>query len=120
MTNVIVHSLVLLGTIKSALVVVKLLLICPSSSPSWKVTGYMSLIVAVWKKLDLYTNIWPVIAVCPRTLQQLVDLNTFLNQVSTKMDTPSKVNMIVVRENMECFISWLGSLQMYTNSSLLP
>jgi len=35
-----------------------------SSSPSRKVTGYSSPIVALRKKLDLYANIRPVLSVC--------------------------------------------------------
>ncbi|KAF8592526.1 mitochondrial NAD-homo-isocitrate dehydrogenase LysB, partial [Ramaria rubella] len=54
------------------------------SSPSRKVTGYSSPIVALRKKLDLYANIRPVIA------------------VSAVPEEQSKVDMIVVRENTEC------------------
>ncbi|KAF8520124.1 mitochondrial NAD-homo-isocitrate dehydrogenase LysB [Gautieria morchelliformis] len=54
------------------------------SSPSRKVTGYSSPIVALRKKLDLYANIRPVTAVSPNPNEQ------------------SKVDMVVVRENTEC------------------
>ncbi|KAF8528879.1 mitochondrial NAD-homo-isocitrate dehydrogenase LysB [Hysterangium stoloniferum] len=54
------------------------------SSPSHKVTGYSSPIVALRKKLDLYANIRPVIA------------------VSKDPGEPAKVDMVVVRENTEC------------------
>lgn len=52
------------------------------SSPSKKVTGYSSPIVALRKHLDLYANIRPVASV---------------------PGTPGKdVNMVIVRENTEC------------------
>ncbi|PPQ81788.1 hypothetical protein CVT24_005436 [Panaeolus cyanescens] len=54
------------------------------SSPSRKVVGYSSPIVALRKKLDLYANIRPVVSVAPEVGQQ-----------------PS-VDLIVVRENTEC------------------
>ncbi|KDR83395.1 hypothetical protein GALMADRAFT_132851 [Galerina marginata CBS 339.88] len=54
------------------------------SSPSRKVVGYSSPIVALRKKLDLYANIRPVVSVAPEAGQQ-----------------PS-VDLIVVRENTEC------------------
>ncbi|KAF4619358.1 hypothetical protein D9613_005541 [Agrocybe pediades] len=54
------------------------------SSPSRKVVGYSSPIVALRKKLDLYANIRPVVSVAPEAGQKpLVDL-------------------VVVRENTEC------------------
>ncbi|KAG5654053.1 hypothetical protein H0H81_007779 [Sphagnurus paluster] len=54
------------------------------SSPSKKVTGYSSPIVALRKELDLYANIRPVLSVAPEVGQQPV------------------VDLIVVRENTEC------------------
>ncbi|KAA1466120.1 mitochondrial NAD-homo-isocitrate dehydrogenase LysB [Dentipellis sp. KUC8613] len=54
------------------------------SSPSRKVTGYTSPIVALRKELDLYANIRPVIAV-----------------PTNPAEKPS-VDMVVVRENTEC------------------
>ncbi|KJA24538.1 hypothetical protein HYPSUDRAFT_85914 [Hypholoma sublateritium FD-334 SS-4] len=54
------------------------------SSPSRKVTGYSSPIVALRKKLDLYANIRPVVSVSPDVNQR-----------------PS-IDLIVVRENTEC------------------
>ncbi|KAI0921462.1 hypothetical protein AcV7_008285 [Taiwanofungus camphoratus] len=54
------------------------------SSPSKKITGYSSPIVALRKKLDLYANIRPVISVAPNP-----------------GDKPD-VDLIVVRENTEC------------------
>lgn len=55
------------------------------SSPSRKVTGYSSPIVALRKKLDLYANIRPV---------------------SSVQGTPGPdVDMVVVRENTECLVS---------------
>ncbi|KAJ3481174.1 hypothetical protein NLI96_g7838 [Meripilus lineatus] len=54
------------------------------SSPSTKVTGYSSPIVALRKKLDLYANIRPVLSVAPSPDQQ------------------PDVDLIVVRENTEC------------------
>ncbi|KAF8219658.1 mitochondrial NAD-homo-isocitrate dehydrogenase LysB [Tricholoma matsutake] len=54
------------------------------SSPSKKVAGYSSPIVALRKELDLYANIRPVVSVSPEAGQR-----------------PS-VDLIVVRENTEC------------------
>ncbi|ETW84295.1 hypothetical protein HETIRDRAFT_311764 [Heterobasidion irregulare TC 32-1] len=54
------------------------------SSPSRKVSGYTSPIVALRKKLDLYANIRPVAA------------------VNVNPEEKSKVDMVVVRENTEC------------------
>ncbi|KAJ3839136.1 homoisocitrate dehydrogenase [Lentinula raphanica] len=54
------------------------------SSPSKKVVGYSSPIVALRKILDLYANIRPVLSVSPNPNES------------------SKVDMIVVRENTEC------------------
>ncbi|KAI6101564.1 mitochondrial NAD-homo-isocitrate dehydrogenase LysB [Pisolithus croceorrhizus] len=54
------------------------------SSPSRKVVGYSSPIVALRKKLDLYANIRPVTAVA-----------------SSRDDKPA-VDLVVVRENTEC------------------
>ncbi|EIN10352.1 Isocitrate/isopropylmalate dehydrogenase [Punctularia strigosozonata HHB-11173 SS5] len=53
------------------------------SSPSRKVTGYSSPIVALRKKLDLYANIRPVVSVTSESASPAVDL-------------------VVVRENTEC------------------
>ncbi|KAF8204912.1 homoisocitrate dehydrogenase [Pholiota molesta] len=54
------------------------------SSPSRKVTGYSSPIVALRKKLDLYANIRPVVS------------------VSADVNQKPAVDLIVVRENTEC------------------
>ncbi|KAF4602328.1 homoisocitrate dehydrogenase [Pleurotus pulmonarius] len=54
------------------------------NSPSKKVVGYSSPIVALRKELDLYANIRPVISVAP-----------------TSDEKPS-VDLVVVRENTEC------------------
>ncbi|KAG6911734.1 hypothetical protein DXG01_007984 [Tephrocybe rancida] len=54
------------------------------SSPSTKVTGYSSPIVALRKELDLYANIRPVLSVAPEAGQK------------------AAVDLIVVRENTEC------------------
>lgn len=54
------------------------------SSPSKKVTGYSSPIVALRKKLDLYANIRPVIS------------------VAATPDAKPDVDLVVVRENTEC------------------
>jgi len=54
------------------------------SSPSKKVIGYSSPIVALRKELDLYANIRPVIS------------------VSTDPSEPPKVDLVVIRENTEC------------------
>ncbi|KIP09171.1 hypothetical protein PHLGIDRAFT_29155 [Phlebiopsis gigantea 11061_1 CR5-6] len=54
------------------------------SSPSRRVTGYSSPIVALRKILDLYANIRPVLSVAPTP------------------DEKPKVDLIVVRENTEC------------------
>ncbi|PPQ95512.1 hypothetical protein CVT26_008540 [Gymnopilus dilepis] len=54
------------------------------SSPSRKVVGYSSPIVALRKKLDLYANIRPVISVAPEAGQK------------------PAVDLVVVRENTEC------------------
>lgn len=42
---------------------------CDFSSPSKKVTGYSSPIVALRKELDLYANIRPVLSVRPRSIR---------------------------------------------------
>ncbi|KAG6837994.1 hypothetical protein H0H93_008388 [Arthromyces matolae] len=54
------------------------------SSPSKKVTGYSSPIVALRKELDLYANVRPVVSVAPEAGQK------------------PDVDLIVVRENTEC------------------
>ncbi|KAF7301495.1 Iso-dh domain-containing protein [Mycena indigotica] len=54
------------------------------SSPSRKVAGYSSPIVALRKELDLYANIRPV------------------RSVSADASTPPTTDLIVVRENTEC------------------
>ncbi|GJJ07341.1 hypothetical protein Clacol_001542 [Clathrus columnatus] len=54
------------------------------SSPTRKVTGYSSPIVALRKQLDLYANIRPVVA------------------IASPGERGSKVDLIVVRENTEC------------------
>ncbi|KAJ7638551.1 mitochondrial NAD-homo-isocitrate dehydrogenase LysB [Roridomyces roridus] len=54
------------------------------SSPSRKVAGYSSPIVALRKELDLYANIRPVVS------------------VSADTTAPPAVDLIVVRENTEC------------------
>ncbi|KAF8639915.1 hypothetical protein AX17_001166 [Amanita inopinata Kibby_2008] len=54
------------------------------SSPSKKVVGYSSPIVALRKELDLYANIRPVISVAPEAGQK------------------AAVDLVVVRENTEC------------------
>ena len=54
------------------------------SSPSHKVAGYSSPIVALRKHLDLYANIRPVASV-------------------PGMSGP-RVNMVIVRENTECLV----------------
>ncbi|KAG6844113.1 hypothetical protein H0H87_009719 [Tephrocybe sp. NHM501043] len=53
-------------------------------SPSTKVTGYSSPIVALRKELDLYANVRPVLSVAPEAGQK------------------AAVDLIVVRENTEC------------------
>ncbi|KAJ3102879.1 homoisocitrate dehydrogenase [Physocladia obscura] len=52
------------------------------SSPSHKVAGYASPIVALRKKLDLYANVRPVVSVSPN----------------------SNIDMVIVRENTECLV----------------
>ncbi|TFK43205.1 mitochondrial NAD-homo-isocitrate dehydrogenase LysB [Crucibulum laeve] len=54
------------------------------SSPSRKVVGYSSPIVALRKELDLYANIRPVVS------------------VSAEVGQKASVDLIVVRENTEC------------------
>ncbi|KAH9978024.1 mitochondrial NAD-homo-isocitrate dehydrogenase LysB [Lactifluus volemus] len=54
------------------------------SSPSQKVAGYSSPIVALRKELDLYANIRPVVSVAPNP------------------EGKPSVDLIVVRENTEC------------------
>ncbi|KAF8076124.1 homoisocitrate dehydrogenase [Lyophyllum atratum] len=54
------------------------------SSPSTKVAGYSSPIVALRKELDLYANIRPVLSVAPEAGQK------------------AAVDLVVVRENTEC------------------
>ncbi|KAF8351158.1 homoisocitrate dehydrogenase [Amanita rubescens] len=54
------------------------------SSPSKKVVGYSSPIVALRKELDLYANIRPVVSVAPVPRQK------------------AAVDLVVVRENTEC------------------
>ncbi|KAG7449442.1 Isocitrate/isopropylmalate dehydrogenase [Guyanagaster necrorhizus] len=57
------------------------------SSPSRKVVGYSSPIVALRKILDLYANIRPVVSA---------------KQVSPVVGVPPDVDLVVVRENTEC------------------
>ncbi|KAF8631197.1 hypothetical protein AX15_002529 [Amanita polypyramis BW_CC] len=54
------------------------------SSPSKKVVGYSSPIVALRKELDLYANIRPVVSVAPEAGQK------------------PTIDLVVVRENTEC------------------
>ncbi|KII95835.1 hypothetical protein PLICRDRAFT_34791 [Plicaturopsis crispa FD-325 SS-3] len=54
------------------------------SSPSKKVVGYSSPIVALRKKLDLYANIRPVLSVAPNAGEK------------------PRVDLVVARENTEC------------------
>ncbi|KAI8871938.1 Isocitrate/Isopropylmalate dehydrogenase-like protein [Ramicandelaber brevisporus] len=59
------------------------------SSPSRRVEGYSSPIVALRKKLDLYANVRPVKYV----------------PIGPSGDTSKQVDMVVVRENTECLNS---------------
>jgi isocitrate/isopropylmalate dehydrogenase len=65
------------------------------SSPSHKVAGYSSPIVALRKHLDLYANVRPV---------KSVDSPAFPNQ--------KLCDMLIIRENTECLVSlirkWKG------------
>ncbi len=56
-----------------------------SSSPSHKVAGYSSPIVALRKHLDLYANVRPVASVAGSGQKQL--------------------DMLIIRENTECLVS---------------
>ncbi|KAK0230532.1 homoisocitrate dehydrogenase [Armillaria fumosa] len=56
------------------------------SSPSRKVVGYSSPIVALRKILDLYANIRPVVSVSP------------------VIGVPPDIDLVVVRENTECLV----------------
>ena len=58
------------------------------SSPSHKVAGYSSPIVALRKKLDLYANVRPV-----------------ASPASSSSTKP--VDMVIVRENTECLVSFI-------------
>lgn len=49
-----------------------------SSSPSRKVAGYSSPIVALRKKMDLYANIRPVKSVCSGFCSTLLDLSVYV------------------------------------------
>ena len=57
-----------------------------NSSPSKKVVGYSSPIVALRKELDLYGNIRPV------------------TSVAVNPGDKPDVNLVVVRENTECLV----------------
>lgn len=75
------------------------------SSPSKRVTGYSSPIVALRKKLDLYANIRPVVSV--RCCTYFLRLSLWLTytppgQVSPSAQEPPSVDLVVVRENTEC------------------
>lgn len=59
------------------------------SSPSHKVAGYSSPIVALRKHLDLYANVRPV---------KSVDSPAFPNQ--------KLLDMLIIRENTECLVSF--------------
>ncbi|CAE6417454.1 unnamed protein product [Rhizoctonia solani] len=82
------------------------------SSPSRKVTGYSSPIVALRKKLDLYANIRPVSKREYRmsrysspivALRKKLDLYANIRPVSSVKGTSGPdVDMVVVRENTEC------------------
>ncbi|KAH7930755.1 Isocitrate/isopropylmalate dehydrogenase [Leucogyrophana mollusca] len=73
------------------------------SSPSRKVTGYSSPIVALRKKMDLYANIRPVTSV---SLHQLSDCNSTapisMPQVAADPTAKPDVDLVVIRENTEC------------------
>ena len=56
------------------------------SSPSHKVEGYTSPIVALRKKLDLYANVRPV----------------------TSIPGVPKINLLIIRENTECLVLYFN------------
>lgn len=62
------------------------------SSPSHKVAGYSSPIVALRKHLDLYANVRPV---------KSVNSPAFPNQ--------KLLDMLIIRENTECLVSFFFS-----------
>jgi homoisocitrate dehydrogenase len=66
------------------------MMICTISSPSHKVAGYSSPIVALRKHLDLYANVRPV---------KSVNSPAFPNQKA--------LDMLIIRENTECLVSYL-------------
>jgi homoisocitrate dehydrogenase len=76
------------------------------SSPSRKVAGYSSPIVALRKKMDLYANIRPVKSVCSVSCSTLLDLSVyiFLRQVSVNPEGAPGVDLVVIRENTECLV----------------
>lgn len=61
------------------------------SSPSHKVAGYSSPIVALRKKLDLYANVRPVASV-----------------KSPAFPDQRELDMLIIRENTECLVSRMG------------
>lgn len=67
------------------------------SSPSHKVAGYSSPIVALRKKLDLYANVRPVVS--PRGSKRPID-------------------MLIIRENTECLVRF--AINLYSMSQLTP
>lgn len=63
-----------------------------NSSPSHKVAGYSSPIVALRKHLDLYANVRPV---------KSVNSPAFPNQKA--------LDMLIIRENTECLVSLVNN-----------
>lgn len=74
------------------------------SSPSRKVVGYSSPIVALRKELDLYANIRPVVSV--RISVQPTDYLTNPRKVAPEVGGKPFVDLVVVRENTECLVNF--------------
>src|SRR5258707_4872118 len=76
-----------------------------NSSPSRRVTGYSSPIVAMRKALDLYANIRPVKYVRNPIILHLNHPNCRDSKVTETHGEKPKIDMVIVRENTECLVS---------------
>lgn len=99
-TNAIVPSLDQLGVFINCFTCTGLTI---SSSPSRRVVGYSSPIVALRKKLDLYANIRPVVSVCITGLSCSA-YSLSVSKVAPEPNQRPSVDLIVVRENTECLV----------------
>lgn len=90
------------------------------SSPSRRVVGYSSPIVALRKKLDLYANIRPVVSVWTYIPLSSVLLPQFpFSKVAPEPDQRPSVDLIVVRENTECLVRvFFFSIKIFSHFAL--